>query len=74
MIICHCHRVTDREIRSAVREGARNLRMIGSACGAGAGCGGCQEAVQDILDAERSASQAPRSIPAFALEASAQAR
>jgi bacterioferritin-associated ferredoxin len=73
MIICHCHGVTDREIRRAVRDGARSLRMIGSACGAGSGCGGCQEAVQEILDGEGTSSARP-SMPVFALEIGADAR
>jgi bacterioferritin-associated ferredoxin len=47
--------------------------MIGSACGAGAGCGGCQEAVQEILDAEATVPSRP-SMPVFALEIGAEAR
>ena len=52
VIVCHCRRTTDREIRRAVREGATTLRDVSTRCGAGSGCGGCTEAVVEILSAE----------------------
>jgi bacterioferritin-associated ferredoxin len=52
VIVCHCRAATDREIRRAVREGAATLREVGSRCGAASGCGGCAEAVIEIIAAE----------------------
>ena len=52
MIVCHCHRATDREIRRAVREGACSLRDVGAHCGAASACGGCAEVVLDIIATE----------------------
>jgi bacterioferritin-associated ferredoxin len=52
LIVCHCHRATDREIRRAVREGASSLREVGAHCGAASACGGCAEAVLDIIATE----------------------
>jgi bacterioferritin-associated ferredoxin len=52
VIVCHCRRTTDREIRRAVREGATTLRDVSTRCGAASGCGGCTEAVVEILSAE----------------------
>lgn len=49
MIICHCMRVSDREIRQAARDGARSREDIGERCGAGACCGGCRPAIDEIL-------------------------
>jgi len=49
LIVCSCNAVTDREIRRAVREGARSLRQVARACGAGSACGGCRPAVREIL-------------------------
>ena len=49
MIVCHCHAVTDREIRKAAREGALTAEMIADRCNAGAGCGDCQETVEEII-------------------------
>ena len=60
LIVCHCHRATEREIRRAVREGASSLREIGAHCGAASACGGCAEAVLDILSTELGG--APRAI------------
>lgn len=58
MIVCHCQCVSDREIRSCAREGARDLADIGRACGAGTGCGGCRPEIASILDTEQSAQAA----------------
>ncbi len=53
MIVCHCHGVTDREIRDSVRCGARSCDDVADSCGAGSGCGGCQELVAEIVASER---------------------
>ena len=53
MLVCHCHALTDRDIRRAVRSGAHTLDEVGMHCGAGTGCGGCREAVQDIVACEK---------------------
>lgn len=50
MIVCLCEGVSDREVRSACRKGASNLKKIERACGAGGGCGGCHRQLHDILD------------------------
>jgi bacterioferritin-associated ferredoxin len=57
MIVCHCFCVSDREIRSCVREGARGLSDIGRACGAGTGCGGCRPEIASIAETESAAQQ-----------------
>ena len=53
MIVCHCHGVTDREIRASVKEGARTCADVADACGASSGCGGCEELVAEIVHCER---------------------
>ncbi len=53
MLVCHCHCVTEREIRDAVRRGADSAAAVGSVCGATTGCGGCRDLVEVIVDAER---------------------
>jgi NAD(P)H-nitrite reductase large subunit len=50
MIVCHCFRVSDREIRQCAQDGARTVCDIGRECEAGAGCGGCRPAISQILD------------------------
>lgn len=49
MIICHCNRVTDRTIREVAEAGARDAVQVARACGAGACCGGCRDAIREIL-------------------------
>ncbi|RYZ04994.1 MAG: (2Fe-2S)-binding protein [Myxococcales bacterium] len=53
MIVCHCHGVTDREIRACVQNGARTPTDVGDHCGASTGCGGCTELVAEIVHGER---------------------
>jgi bacterioferritin-associated ferredoxin len=53
MIVCHCHGVTDREIRASVKNGARTCADVADACGASSGCGGCASLVEDIVHCER---------------------
>jgi len=55
MIVCHCFRVSDREIRSCVREGACSVSDVGQACDAGQGCGGCRPEIASILEREGAA-------------------
>jgi bacterioferritin-associated ferredoxin len=53
VIVCHCQAVCDREIRAAVRAGARSLRQVARACDAGRSCGGCRPAIHEIIESER---------------------
>ncbi len=52
MIVCHCHVVSDRDIRSAIDDGVREVCALASACGAASDCGGCLPMVRRLL-AER---------------------
>jgi bacterioferritin-associated ferredoxin len=61
VIVCHCRAKTDREIRRAVRNGAVTLYEVSRACGAASGCGGCAEAVHEIIASELGAFE-PRSL------------
>ncbi|HVU03133.1 MAG TPA: (2Fe-2S)-binding protein [Polyangiaceae bacterium] len=52
MLVCHCRAVTDRTIREAVRGGACSIEAVGDTCGAGTGCGGCHELVEELVREE----------------------
>ncbi|MEZ4288955.1 MAG: (2Fe-2S)-binding protein [Polyangiales bacterium] len=49
MIVCHCFGVTDRDIRAAVGRGANCTEDVKRECSAGGGCGGCAQAVQEVI-------------------------
>lgn len=53
MLLCHCKSLTDRQIRQAVHSGAQTVGQVGRQCGAGTCCGGCVQAVVEILEEER---------------------
>lgn len=54
MLICHCKRVTDRDIKKAIHKGAWTLDDVIKRTGCCMGCGTCEDAVQGILDKEMS--------------------
>lgn len=49
MYVCICFAVTDHEIETEVRAGARTLREIAKRCGAGTGCGSCVHRIYALL-------------------------
>ena len=54
MLVCHCHALTDRDIRRTVRTtGACSVDEVGDHCGAATGCGGCYEVVDEIVTCEK---------------------
>jgi bacterioferritin-associated ferredoxin len=53
MWICHCKRVNDSAIRSAIDGGAQSTVEVALECRAGTGCGGCIPEVRRILRERR---------------------
>ncbi|WP_338147340.1 (2Fe-2S)-binding protein [Neoroseomonas oryzicola] len=51
MIICHCNVLTDRQIRDAIRAGARRPSDTYAACGCRAQCGACAAEMRDLIRA-----------------------
>jgi bacterioferritin-associated ferredoxin len=56
MLVCHCLRVFDKSIRECVRSGAVTADEVGDMCGAGTGCGGCRDSIEEIVERECSSS------------------
>lgn len=50
MIVCLCKVTTDRDVATAVDNGARSVEDIGRVCGAGTGCGACKTAIAELID------------------------
>jgi bacterioferritin-associated ferredoxin len=59
VLVCHCLRVFDGEIRECVRTGARSVDDVSDRCGAGSACGGCRDSIETIVERE-SASRCPQ--------------
>ena len=49
MYVCLCRAVTESEVRTAVAEGACDTEQVAVRCGAGTGCGGCRDALRQLL-------------------------
>lgn len=50
MIVCICHRVSERDIDNAVGDGASSLRQLNKRLRVGTGCGACVEHARDCLN------------------------
>jgi bacterioferritin-associated ferredoxin len=59
---CICERITEGEVRAAIRCGARTEESVGDACGAGTGCGTCLDRICELIDEELP--EAERLVPA----------
>jgi bacterioferritin-associated ferredoxin len=53
MLVCHCMRVNDRQIRATVESGATTVAQVARALGAGACCGGCAPLVAQLVTRHR---------------------
>ena len=49
MYICLCNAITEREIVSAVEQGARSTRDLAHGLGVGLGCGRCTSCAKTLL-------------------------
>jgi bacterioferritin-associated ferredoxin len=60
VVLCHCEVVSDRAVQAAIAAGAGDLDAIADRCeGAGARCGGCVPALEELLADAASAITAP---------------
>jgi bacterioferritin-associated ferredoxin len=60
MIVCLCKGITDRTIRTLVREGACSISEVGRACDAGRTCGGCRPTINHLVETETKQRKSPR--------------
>ncbi len=49
MIVCVCHRISDRGVTDAIDRGAHSADEIALATRAGTSCGCCREAVEALV-------------------------
>ena len=52
MVVCLCHRISDRDIARLMAAGCTDLRSLQAALGLGSCCGTCLDYVQEMLDAQ----------------------
>ena len=50
MVICSCHRVTDKDVRRAVLDGARSTACLQARLNVSTSCGRCAPGVAAVLD------------------------
>jgi bacterioferritin-associated ferredoxin len=61
MIVCVCHRVSDRDIAHAVRAGCESFDELQDELRVASGCGACSDCARDTFEAHRTqVTDAPR--------------
>lgn len=50
MLVCICNRISDRDIRSAIHEGASGFRDVKSELGVGSCCGQCVPFAKGVVE------------------------
>lgn len=50
MIVCLCHRISDRDIRAAVDEGVRCFEQLQDETLTASSCGCCLECAQEVFE------------------------
>lgn len=58
MDVCLCERVSERQVRRAIRRGAHDVAAVGEKCGAGTDCGSCRKRIRDLIEEEAARSLA----------------
>ncbi|MBZ8138488.1 (2Fe-2S)-binding protein [Rubrivivax gelatinosus] len=51
MIVCLCHRVSDRDIAAAVQAGTRCFDVLQDDLGVASSCGCCHDCAREVFDA-----------------------
>ena len=69
MIVCLCHRISDRDIRREVSEGTHCFEMLQDHTRVASSCGSCHDCAREVFD---SACTSMRCV-GFSLEAEARA-
>lgn len=55
MIVCLCHRISDRDIAQAVRSGAQCFETLQDETRLASSCGSCLECAREVFDAAHDA-------------------
>ncbi|TXD64474.1 (2Fe-2S)-binding protein, partial [Mitsuaria sp. TWR114] len=55
MIVCLCHRVSDRDIRRTVADGVHNFEVLQDETQVASACGSCHDCAREIFDEARRA-------------------
>jgi bacterioferritin-associated ferredoxin len=63
MIVCLCHRVSDRDIQRVVASGVRCFEVLQDETRVASSCGCCQDCAREVFDAAVPAPCSRRRIP-----------
>jgi bacterioferritin-associated ferredoxin len=53
MIVCVCHRISEKRVKQAIACGAASVSDVARTCGAGTDCGACCVEIRDMIQAKK---------------------
>jgi len=53
MIVCLCHRISDRDIARAAVDGTHSFEALKECTGLGSSCGSCDDCARELFDSAR---------------------
>jgi len=68
MIICLCHRISDRDIQRAVQHGTHDFEMLQDDTCIARSCGCCEDCAREVFDDALAAEAAKRRLPIVPLK------
>lgn len=66
MIVCLCHRISDRDIRRNVESGIQNFDLLQDETGVASACGCCLDCAREVFDEALAKGVCPGKQPAEA--------
>ena len=63
MVVCLCQGVSEKRVRAAIAAGAHSRKAVTKACSAGAGCGGCHDAIREMIRQQQAQQAARADLP-----------
>ncbi len=66
MVVCLCHRISDRDIARAAKEGCPDYEALQEDLRVGTSCGSCDDCARSVFAACSYASSASSAVPAGA--------
>lgn len=65
MIVCVCNGISDRDVKTAIKNGASSVEDLGASLGVGTCCGCCRETCADMIAEARCAGSCSAMLPNF---------
>ena len=63
MFVCICNGITERQVRTAIEQGAASVHDLRACLGVATSCGCCAKFAADLISETRQAAPTPHQVP-----------